>query len=263
MPQRVERKLTTILCADVEGYSRLMDHDEVSTLETLKRHRDAFTGLIERHRGRVVNTWGDGLIAEFPSVVEAVLCAVETQKELGARNAGLPPERRLDFRVGINLGDVMVEGQDLYGEGVNVAARLQGLADPGGIVISGTVHDQVRGKLVVAYEFAGTQHVKNIAEPVPAFRVKLDAVHEPARSRWWRRRSGGQARTTDRNPAVPMSPGRPPGRRWLFIGLALIAFFFLVNMFSNAEEGSTEIWFHWPSLLVGFVMALRWAWKRG
>ena len=168
MPPTVERKLTTVLCADVEGYSRLMDRDEVGTLETLKRHRDALAGLIERHRGRVVNTWGDGLIAEFPSVVEAVLCAVEAQKELRARNASLPAERRLEFRIGINLGDVMVEGHDLYGEGVNVAARLQGLAEPGGIVIAGTVHDQVRGKLVVGYEFAGPQQVKNIADQLVA-----------------------------------------------------------------------------------------------
>ena len=162
MPPRVERKLTTILCADVEGYSRLMDRDEVGTLEVLKRHRDALAGLIERHRGRVINTWGDGLIAEFPSVVEAVLCAVEAQKELRARNAGLPAERRLEFRVGINLGDVMVEGQDLYGEGVNIAARLQGLAEPGGIIISGTVHElgprQAGRQLRVRRATAGQEH---------------------------------------------------------------------------------------------------------
>ena len=154
----------------------------------------------------------------------------------------------------------MVEGHDLYGEGVNVAARLQGLAEPGGIVISGTVHDQVRGKLVVGYEFAGPQQVKNIAEPVPAFRVKLDAWLEPARSRWWRC-AGGHAKT-ERRPATPEPPTRPLRRRWLFIGLAAIAFFFLVNMFANTEEGSREIWFQWPSLIVGVVMALRWAWTK-
>ena len=228
-----------------------MDRDEVRTLETLKRHRDAMAGLIERHRGRVVNTWGDGLIAEFPSVVEAVLCAVEAQKELRARNAGLPAERRLEFRVGINLGDVMVEGHDLYGEGVNVAARLQGLAEPGGIVISGTVHDQVRGKLVVGYEFAGAQQVKNIAEPVPAFRVRLEAAPTPERPRWWRRR-----------PTTAQRQAAPAGRRWFLVGGALIGFLFLVNMFANAEGGSTAIWFQWPSLVVGVLMALRWAWTR-
>ena len=133
----VSRKLTTILCADVEGYSRLMGGDEVATLDRLKQHRSAMAGLIERHRGRVVNTWGDGLIADFPSVVEAVQCAIETQRELATRNNGLPEPERMEFRIGINLGDVMVDGGDLYGEGVNVAARLQALAPPGGIVISG------------------------------------------------------------------------------------------------------------------------------
>jgi adenylate cyclase len=251
----VERKLTTILCADVEGYSRLMDQDEVGTLEIFKQHRAALAGLIERHRGRVINTWGDGLIADFPSVVEAVLCAVEAQKELRVRNNGLPSERRLQFRIGINLGDVMVEGDDLYGEGVNVAARLQGLAEPGGIVIAGSVYDQVRGKLEVGYEFTGPQRVKNIAQPVPTFRLRLDP--EPKQRRWWRVRS-----RRDHQPAQLSSPHRPFGRRWLLIPLVMIAFLFLVNMFSSAAAGSGVIWFHWPSLIIGMIMALRWAWIR-
>ena len=241
MPPTVERKLTTVLCADVEGYSRLMDRDEVGTLEILKRHRDALAGLIERHRGRVVNTWGDGLIAEFPSVVEAVLCAVEAQKELRARNAGLLAERRLEFRIGINLGDVMVDGHDLYGEGVNVAARLQGLAEPGGIVIAGTVYDQVRGKLVVGYEFARSQQVKNIAEPVPAFRVRLDGGSAPTLSSRLRWRPWDRAPKAHRRILVPEPPTRRSHQRLLWTGLALIAFFLLVNLFSNIEEGSTEI----------------------
>jgi adenylate cyclase len=251
----VERKLTTILCADVEGYSRLMGRDEVGTLEIFKQHRTALASLIERHRGRVINTWGDGLIADFPSVVEAVLCAIEAQKELRLRNGGLPSERRLQFRIGINLGDVMVEGDDLYGEGVNVAARLQGLAEPGGIVIAGSVHDQVRGKLEVGYEFAGPQQVKNIAQPVPAFRLRL--YPELERRRWWQRHP-----RRDHHPAQLSSPHRPFGRRWLLIPLIMIAFFFLVNMFSNAAAGSDVIWFHWPSLGIGMAMALRWAWLR-
>ena len=251
MPSTVERKLTTILCADVEGYSRLMDRDEVGTLEILKRHRDALAGLIGRHRGRVVNTWGDGVIAEFPSVVEGVLCAVEAQKELRARNAGLATERRLEFRMGINVGDVMVEGHDLYGEGMNVAARLQALAAPGGIVISGSVHDQVRGKLVVGYEFAG-----------PSRSRTSPSRCRPSGSGWTQHRHRGGEAGGDGARRPLGAQAAPAGRRWFFIGGALIGFLFLINMFANAEGGSTAIWFHWPALVIGFVMALRWAWTR-
>lgn len=244
MTASVRRKLTTILCADVEGYSRLMERDEVGTLQLLKQHRSAMAGLIERHHGRVVNTWGDGLIADFPSVVEAVQCAIETQRELRARNDTLPPERRLEFRIGINLGDVMIEDGDLYGEGVNVAARLQSLVEPGGIMISGAVHDQVRGKLSVGYAFAGQQQVKNIAEPVPAFRVTLDGLPEARRPL--------PAPTTD-------TPAARTRRRMLIRGFALIAFFFLLNVFSSLDDGRLDLWFQYPSLIVALVMALRWA----
>ena len=175
MSEAVHRKLTTIFCADVVGYSRLMEGDEVATLETLKAYRRAMAGLIERHEGRVVSTTGDALLAEFASVVEAVQCAAEVQRELGTRNAGLGEERRMDYRIGINLGDVIVEGDDLYGEGVNIAARLQSLAEPGGVNISGTVYDQVRNKLSLGYQFIGAQSVKNITEQVPVYRVQLEA----------------------------------------------------------------------------------------
>jgi len=183
VPTAVHRKLTTILCADVVGYSRMMEADEVATLETLKAYREAMAGFIARHDGRVVSTSGDGLLAEFASVVEAVQCAAEVQRELSARNAALGGERRMDFRIGVNLGDVIVEGDDLYGEGVNIAARLQGLAEPGGIDISGTVYDQVRNKLTLGYEFMGARTVKNISEQVPVYRVQLDAAGESARRR--------------------------------------------------------------------------------
>ena len=131
MTTKVRRRLTTLLCADVEGYARLMGADEAGTLETLRRYRAAMATLIERHDGRIVNTWGDAVIAEFPSVVEAVQCAVETQQELSTYNGALPEPRRMIFRIGIHLGDVMVEGDDIYGDGVNIAARLQELAEPG------------------------------------------------------------------------------------------------------------------------------------
>ena len=134
----MERKLTAILCADVYGYSRLMGEDEEATLRTLSSHRKIIDGLIEQHHGRFVNSAGDSVLAEFASVVNAVQCAVEIQTALKAENANLPPERRMEFRIGVNLGDVMVEGEQIYGDGVNVAARLESLAEPGGICISRT-----------------------------------------------------------------------------------------------------------------------------
>jgi adenylate cyclase len=164
------RRLTTLLCADVEGYARLMEADEAGTLETLRRYRAAMATLIERHDGRVVNTWG-AVIAEFPSVVEAVQCAVETQLVLSTYNGGMPEPRRMRFRIGIHLGDVMVEGDDVYGDGVNIAARLQERAEPGGILISGPVYDQVHNKLSIEFDCLGQRHSKNVANPVTGYRV--------------------------------------------------------------------------------------------
>src|SRR5229473_8663887 len=170
----MERKLTAILCADVFGYSRLMGEDEEPTLRTLSSHRKLIDSLIEEHHGRFVNSAGDSVLAEFASVVNAVQCAVEVQTTLKAENANLPPERRMEFRIGVNLGDVMVDGEQIYGDGVNVAARLESLAEPGGICISGSVHEQIRNKLALTYEDFGAQSVKNIAEPVRVFRIMLE-----------------------------------------------------------------------------------------
>src|ERR1700736_2482288 len=161
----MERKLTAILCADVFGYSRLMGEDEEATLRTLSSHRKLIDSLIEQHRGRFVNSAGDSVLAEFASVVNAVQCAVEVQSALKTENAEVPPERRMEFRIGVNLGDVMVDGEQIYGDGVNVAARLESLADPGGICVSGIVHDQVRDKLALGYQDLGEQEVKNILRP--------------------------------------------------------------------------------------------------
>src|SRR5512147_1132581 len=133
---KVKRRLTTVLCADVQGYSRLMEADEAGTLATLRRHRTAIAGLVARHDGRIVNTWGDAVIAEFASVVEAVQCGIEVQQEIAREESP-----RMRFRIGINLGDVMIDGAVIYGDGVNIASRLQELAEPGGIVISGPVYD--------------------------------------------------------------------------------------------------------------------------
>src|SRR5260370_7808332 len=171
--EKVKRRLTTVLCADVHGYSRLMEADEAGTLATLRRHRTAIAGLVERHGGRIVNTWGDAVSAECASVVEAVQCAVEIQQEISNQESDAPDAQRLRFRIGVNLGDVMVDGADIYGDGVNIAARLQELAEPGGVVISGPVYDQVHNKLSVGFDCLGQQQMKNVVAPVTSYRVTL------------------------------------------------------------------------------------------
>src|SRR5712691_11198919 len=171
----MERKLAAILSADVKGYSRLMGEDEEATIHTLTAYRQVMTTLIQQHRGRVVDSPGDNLLAEFASAVDAVQGAVAIQKELKVRNADLPAHRRMEFRIGINVGDVVTEDERLYGDGVNIAARLEGLAEPGGICISGTVHDHVKNKLVLQYEDLGEQTVKNITEPVRVWRVVMES----------------------------------------------------------------------------------------
>jgi class 3 adenylate cyclase/uncharacterized RDD family membrane protein YckC len=172
----VRRKLTTIFCADVVGYSRLMGVDETGTLKRLKECRELVAAFIDRHRGRVVSWSGDAVLADFASVVEAVQCAVEIQRELKARNDGKAEGERMEFRIGINLGDVMIEDHDIFGEGVNIASRLQSLAQPGGILISGSVHDQVKNKLSLGFNFMGHQQVKNIADQVPVFFIAHDSA---------------------------------------------------------------------------------------
>src|SRR5216683_1677052 len=167
----MERKLAAILCADVHGYSRLMGEDEEATFRTLSSHRKIIDALIEQHHGRFVNSAGDSVLAEFASVVNAVQCGIEIQTAIKAENADVPPERQMEFRIGINLGDVIIDGEQIYGDGVNVAARLESLADPGGICISHTVHDQLGNKLALGHEDLGEQSVKNIAKPIRVFRV--------------------------------------------------------------------------------------------
>ncbi len=253
MTEDVRRKLTTILCADVKGYSRLMGVDEVGTLATLKDYRGAMGRLIERHRGRVVNVVGDGLMAEFDSVVEAVTAAAEIQTELATRNHDRPADRRMEFRIGINLGDVIVDGDDLYGEGVNIAARLEGLAEAGGICVSGTVYDQVKNKLSIGFDFLGDQDVKNIADHIPVYRVHF----------------GGESKRDDspRSSAAPASPAGSgdapmlsPKTQKLGLTLGAVAIFlFLINVFSGLDD----IWFHWPVLVLGLVFGLAWVREHG
>jgi TolB-like protein/class 3 adenylate cyclase len=171
---RVQRRLAAILAADVAGYSRLMGANEEGTLAALKAlRRELADPKIKEHRGRIVKTTGDGLLIEFASVVDAVRCAVEVQREMAERNADVPPDRRIEFRMGINLGDIMKDGRDIYGDGVNVAARLEALAEPGGICVSRVVRDQVRDRLAFAFEDMGEQQVKNIVRPVRVHRILL------------------------------------------------------------------------------------------
>jgi adenylate cyclase len=176
--ERVERRLTAILAADVAGYSRLMGADEEGTLERLKvLRRELLDPKIAEHHGRIVKTTGDGVLVEFASVVDAVRCAVEVQQAMPERNTGIAPDSRIELRIGINLGDVIVEGDDLYGDGVNIAARIEALADAGGVFVSNTVHDHVRDRLPFAFEDLGEQQVKNIARPVRVYRVRPEGPH--------------------------------------------------------------------------------------
>jgi adenylate cyclase len=174
--QRVERRLAAILAGDVAGYSRLVGADEEGTLAALTAlRRDLAYPKIAEYHGRIVRTTGDGLLVEFASVVDAVRCAAEVQREMALRNDSVPMERRIEFRIGINIGDIINDGDDIFGEGVNIAARLEALAEPGGILVSRVVRDQVRDKLPIAFEDRGEQRVKNIARPVRIYRVLLDA----------------------------------------------------------------------------------------
>ena len=170
----MQRRLTAILAADVVGYSRLMEIDEANTLARLKSVRaDLIDPKIAVHNGRIVKLMGDGALVEFSSVVDAVLCAVEIQRAIAENNADLPGDKHLTLRIGVNLGDVIVEGEDIYGDGVNVAARLETLTDPGGVLISGTAFDQVEGKSDCGFEFLGERQVKNIERPVRLYRARL------------------------------------------------------------------------------------------
>ena len=169
-----KRKLTTIFSADAAGYSRLMGNDEAATVHTIELYRKIISDLIVQYRGRVIDSPGDNVLAEFSSVVDSVQCAVAVQKELQARNSELPDSRKMEFRIGINLGDIIQEGDRIYGDGVNIAARLEGLADPGGICISKTAFDHIESKLPYGYEFIGDQTVKNISKPVGAYSVCLE-----------------------------------------------------------------------------------------
>jgi adenylate cyclase len=177
---RVERRLAAVLAADVAGYSRLMGLDEVGTARILREHRAVCDALVTRHGGRIVKTTGDGVLLEFPSVVDAVECAVAVQAAMAERNHGVPLDRRMQFRIGINLGDILIEGEDILGDGVNVAARLEGIAEPGGICISSSAYEQVRGKVAVEFADLGEQSLKNINRLVRVYAARSRAPVVPA-----------------------------------------------------------------------------------
>jgi class 3 adenylate cyclase len=262
------RKLTTILSADVQDYTRLMGQDEEGTLATLKRYRDAMARLIAAHGGRVVNTWGDGLIAEFPSVVEAVRAAVDTQNELASHNLERSPTTRMMFRIGINLGDVIADGEDIYGDGVNIAARLQSQAEPGGIVISNTVYDQVRNKIAVGFDFLGPLSVKNVNEAIPSYAIRVGeaaagpqpplAGGRPDAAR----HGGGPSRTREPEQAW----GRePPTRAASLIDAGtlrtyrILAIATVVLLVVNAATWHGEFWAKWPLLAFATIAAIVWS----
>jgi adenylate cyclase len=264
---KVKRRLTTILCADVHGYSRLMAADEAGTLDTLRRYRSAIAGLVERHDGRIVNTWGDAVIAEFASVVEAVQCAVEIQQEISNQDSDQPHAHRMRFRIGVNLGDVMVDGSDIFGDGVNIAARLQELADPGGVVISASVYDQVHNKLSLGFNCLGQQQMKNVASVI-SYRVTMggqvvgrDSFHvdeSPApRAGTVATSEAGAQRIRDRyEPATWMSsiPDRLASLpRPIAVTLTVSGFLILINVFTDPHR----IWFHWPVAALLFIGILR------
>jgi adenylate cyclase len=241
----IERKLTTILAADAAGYTNAMDSDEVGTLQALRAAREVFTKFIARHNGRIANTAGDGLIADFPSVVEAVQCAIEVQNELGQLN-------RLPFRIGIHLGDVIVDGDDLLGEGVNLASRLQTMAEPGGVLVSQQVYDQVHSKLTVGFEYLGEKRPKNYSEDVPVYCVSFGKeASRPLFGRNARRteksagspstlKTGSRPATSDRKPANGLR--RRVIRHARILGVVWIGLL-LIDLTTSGN-----FWAQWPGL---------------
>jgi adenylate cyclase len=229
-PEKFKRKLTAILSADVKGYSRLMGEDEEGTIRTLRVYLEATTGFIQKHQGRIVGTAGDSVLAEFAGVVDAVRCAVGIQEELKDRNRELAEDRRMKFRIGVNLGDVVEEGDNILGDGVNVAARVQGEAEAGGICISGTVYDQIKNKLAFGYEYVGEQTVKNIKEPVRVYRVVMEpGVRTPA--------VGGEGKAEKKSRPTPIMV---LGVVIVVVAVAVIGYFYLRPSSPRVEVASRE-----------------------
>lgn len=248
MSSEVQRKLTTILAADAEGYSRVMEADEVRALGALQAARSVFSKFIERHHGRIANTAGDGLIAEFPSVVEAVQCAIEVQHELGRRRDD--PGGALHFRIGVHLGDVMVDGDDLLGEGVNLAARLQTMAEPGGILISQQVYDQVHAKLSVGFDYLGEKRPKNFSADVSVYRVSLDKKQRKPGRKTHSARKDRPSRTPER-----ATPDLGDLRERLIRHAKLLGAIWVALLVVDLVTGA-PFWAHWPGIAIAVLVAL-------
>ena len=242
----MKRRLTTILCADGVRYSAHMAADEDGALERLRQCRAVMEDLFAAHEGRRINTWGDAVIAEFASVVEAVRCAVAIQERVETENLGLPEDRRLRFRIGVNLGDVMTDGDDLYGDGVNVAARLQELAAPGGVVVSAAVHEFAHRQLAFAFEPLGDVEMKHLAGPVRSYAVRIDRRNAPEAP------PAEPIRIRDADAFSKTGRRLDDIRAWLLAqprgvqrSASFILFFFLVNLLFS---GIATPWFIFPSL---------------
>ena len=244
MSSGVDRKLTTILAADAEGYSRAMAADEERALGALRAARRVFSASIEHHRGRIANTAGDGLIAEFPSAVEAVQCAIEVQRALGDLQRS--QDGALCFRIGVHLGDVIVDGRDLLGDGVNLAARLQAMAEPGGILISQQVYDQVHNKLSVGFEYLGEKRPRNLAADVPVYRIAVGGERYRVAHGRHRARSPAPAAAAGDDRAVLRDGVARRAKRLAVIGLVILA----IDLATGGD-----IWAHWPGLALATLAA--------
>jgi class 3 adenylate cyclase len=243
--EEVKRKLAAIFSADVKDYSRLMRDDETATVRTLTAYREVMTKLIRQHHGRVVDSPGDNLLAEFVSVVDGIQSAVAIQKELKALNVKLAANRKMEFRIGINLGDIIEEGDRIYGDGVNIAARLETLADPGGICISRTAYDQIEDKLSLGYEYLGNKIVKNIPKPIQAYRVLVEP-EEFTKKSW--------AKEVAEDPEEDKRLDETVFNNHMYIYFGVIIFLFLINLFTY--DG--DIWFHFPALVWGLIVFIHW-----
>lgn len=247
MSSQVRRKLTTILAADAEGYSRAMEADEVTALGALRAARGVFSRFIERHHGRIANTAGDGLIAEFPSVVEAVQCAIEVQQELDGLDVS--QTNGLRFRIGVHLGDVMVDGEDLLGEGVNLAARLQTMAEPGSILISQQVYDQVQKKLSVNFEYVGERRPKNLVDSVTVYSVMPVRFASEDLTQ-----DADKATRSDLKAPAARSTGDLRAR--VIRRLRLFAAIWVVLLVIDIGTGPS-MWAHWPGLILAVLVGYR------